>query len=328
MSHPTAPASAPASASRNRLRWIGAGLGTAVATLDALGARALGLAFEINGVDMTLAVWAYLALSLGGLGFALGWLIELRRSERQQAAALSEARERLARNGTLAALGQLAGTVAHEVRNPLAVIRSMVQTAREDAIDGLTDAASEGLGVALDEIDRLDRVIDGVLALARPPTPRPDTVSTLALLDRVRALGDRLVAEKGLRLLTDGADSALDADPDLMCQALLDLVANAAQLAPPGSPITLKAEAADGRVRITVDDHGPGVPAEIRPRVFEPFFTTRPDGTGLGLAVVRQIVRAHGGSVAVDDAPGGGARFVIELPSADAGSTASRQEAA
>ncbi len=296
------------------LRWICGALGVAMATLDAFGARALGLGFEINGADMTIAVWLYLAISLGGLGFALGWLVDLRRRERQQAAALAEARERLARNGTLAALGQLAGTVAHEVRNPLAVVRSMVQTAREDAADGLADAAGEGLTVALDEIDRLDRVIDGVLALARPPAPRPDAVSTRALLDRVQALGERLVADKGVVLTTAGADTPLDADPDLMCQALLDLVANAARVAPPGSPIALTAEAADGRVRLTVDDAGPGVPADDRARVFEPFFTTHPDGTGLGLAVVRQIVRAHGGSVAVADAPGGGARFVLDLP--------------
>lgn len=308
----TDPSAAPAA--DRRLRWIGFALGAGAATLDAFGARALGLTLEIAGVDMTLAVWLYLVFSLGGLGFALGWLIELRRRERRQAAALAEARDRLSRNGTLAALGQLAGTVAHEVRNPLAVIRSMVQTAREDAADGLVDAAGEGLAVALDEIDRLDRVIDGVLALARAPTPRPDATSTAALLERVRALGERLVVDKGLVLRIAGADAPLDADPDLVCQALLDLVANAAALAPAGTSILLTAEAAAGRVRLTVDDHGPGVPAEMRQQVFEPFFTTRPEGTGLGLAVVRQIARAHGGTVEVADAPGGGARFTLDLP--------------
>lgn len=300
----------------SRLRWIVGALGIAVATLDAFGARALGLTFEVAGHDMTLAVWLYLALSLGGLGFALGWLAELRRTERAQAAALAEARERLVRNTTLAALGQLAGTVAHEVRNPLAVVRSMVQTAREDTADGMTEAATEGLAVALDEIDRLDRVVDGVLALARAPSPQRGAVSAEALLRRVEALGGRLVAERGLVLRTRIESAAIDADADLMCQALLDLVANAADAAPPGSSIVLGSTVDGERVRLTVDDHGPGVPEAMREQVFEPFFTTRPEGTGLGLAVVRQIARAHGGQVTVADAPDGGARFTLDLPKA------------
>lgn len=300
------------------LRWIGGAIGLAVATADAFAARAVGLTFGADGADATGLLWLYLALNLGGLGFVVGWLIELRRRERRQAEALAAARARLARNTTLAALGQLAGTVAHEVRNPLAVIRSMVQTARDDAAEGEPAAAEGGLAVALDEIDRLDRVIDGVLALARPPTPRKHVVPASELLDRVGDLGARLVAERDVTLRTGAGEGAVAADADLICQALLDLVANAAAVAPAGSTIAVDARVGEDGVALAVSDAGPGVPAEMRGQIFEPFFTTREGGTGLGLAVVRQIARAHGGRVEVDDAPGGGARFSIVLPAAEA----------
>jgi signal transduction histidine kinase len=94
------------------------------------------------------------------------------------------------------------------------------------------------------------------------------------------------------------------------------LLANAAEAAPRGGSIRLDATAADGIVRLTVTDSGPGIAPELRGRVFEPFFTTRPRGTGLGLAIARQIVEAHGGHIAADDAAGGGACFTIALPAA------------
>ena len=96
---------------------------------------------------------------------------------------------------------------------------------------------------------------------------------------------------------------------------LLGLLANAVEAAPAGGEVGLAARAADARtVEIDVADCGPGVPPELRERVFEPFFTTRPRGTGLGLAVARQIVEAHGGTIAVGDRAGGGARFTLRLP--------------
>lgn len=310
------------------LRWLGALIGLAVASVDAFAARAAGLTFGAGAFDATWILWLYLALNLGGLGFVVGWLVELRRRERRQAEALAEARARLARNSTLAALGQLAGTVAHEVRNPLAVIRSMVQTAREDAADGEGPAVDEGLGVALDEIDRLDRVIDGVLALARPPTPRLQVVSAGELLRRAGDLGARLVADRGLSLRVQAGGGAVAADGDLICQALLDLVANAASVAPAGSVIELAAAREGEAMALSVSDAGPGVPVELRGQIFEPFFTTRAGGTGLGLAVVRQITRAHGGRVEVGDGPAGGARFALVLPVADVPADALPMEAA
>lgn len=311
----SAPTDAPPRDHDRALPWIGGLAGTAMATLDAFGAAAVGVHFEIGGADVTLAIWLYLVVSLGGLGWVVGLLVQMRRRERAQAAALAAAHGRLARNETLAALGQFASTVAHEVRNPLAIIRSTVQEARDDA--GHDPAAvREGCALALDEIDRLDRVIDGVLDLARPLTVDARPVPVEGLLRQVGALGDRLLSDRGCSLRTEAVADAVQADPDLVAQALLSLVANAAAVTPPGGLIRLTAARAGDRVTLAVLDQGPGVPAEQRGRIFEPFFTTRTEGTGLGLAVVRHIAKAHGGGVEVGDAPGGGARFDLSLPRA------------
>jgi signal transduction histidine kinase len=108
----------------------------------------------------------------------------------------------------------------------------------------------------------------------------------------------------------------VEADPDLLSQVLIGLLANATEAVPPGGAIALDAYVADGAVQLSVADSGPGIAPELRSRIFEPFFTTRPRGTGLGLAIARQIVEAHGGRIEVGEAASGGARFIITLPAA------------
>jgi signal transduction histidine kinase len=99
-----------------------------------------------------------------------------------------------------------------------------------------------------------------------------------------------------------------------MKQAVANLVRNAIDVAPPGSPVVVEGRARDGGAEIAVTDHGPGVPAADREKVFTPFFTTKADGNGLGLAIASEFVRAHGGCIDVETPPEGGARFVIRLP--------------
>jgi signal transduction histidine kinase len=266
-------------------------------------------------------VWVYLALSFGGLGYLVGWLYELRRRERgaleellRQADALERARVGLAQSEKLAALGQLAATIAHEVRNPLAILRSSIQNLEEDPGD--PDEVRRSCVFLRDEIDRLDRVTASILGYARPLSPRLVAVRAADLLERVKLLQPLEVREKGLRLEVRDASSgaAIDADPDLLGQALLGLVTNAAQAAPDRSVVAVEASLTGSGVVLSVRDGGAGVPAAERERIFEPFFSTRREGHGLGLAVVRQIARAHGAEVRVGDAEGGGACFSIVLP--------------
>ena len=121
-----------------------------------------------------------------------------------------------------------------------------------------------------------------------------------------------------------GEVDAIDAnvDPDLIAQVLVGLVDNAIEAVPAGGEVRLEARSDGGQIELSVTDSGPGVPADLRGRVFEPFFTTRAAGIGLGLAIARQIVEAHGGTIQVEQSTSGGARFSVTLPAADRAATA------
>jgi signal transduction histidine kinase len=321
----------PASPGRLRLnRWWGLLAGLLLAVSDTATVRALGITFQVNGRDATLLVGAFFGASFALLGFLVGYVMEGRRRDREaagliraQVETIAATRARLAQSEKLAALGQLATAIAHEVRNPLAVIRSAAQGIAETA-PASDVAVRRACGFITDEIDRLSSVVTSLLAFARPPQLAPRAVPVPELLDRAATLAREELDARAVRLVRAEAQGlpALRADPDLVCQVLLGLLSNGAEAAGAGGEVRLEAHVADGRVELAVADSGPGVPPDLRDRVFEPFFTTRPRGTGLGLAVARQIVEAHGGQIAVADGPEGGARFTIRLPAAGAAAAA------
>jgi two-component system sensor histidine kinase HydH len=307
-------------------RWWGAAVGLLTGLGDAATLKWVGVAFAINGHDATLLVGGYFGLSFAVLGFLLGAVFEGRRRDRRAAAVIREQTEainatrvRLAQSEKLAALGQLAAAIAHEVRNPLAVIRSAAQDLG-DAVPAGDDAGRRASTFITAEIDRLNNVVSSLLAFARPLHVQPGAVAVRDLLDRALLLAREELAAKQVRVhRNEAADlPPVSADPDLMSQVLLGLLANATEAVPVGGEVTLQVRPVDGAVEIDVADSGPGIPAELRERVFEPFFTTRAKGTGLGLAIARQIVEAHVGKIEVRDRVGGGARFTVRLPAAGA----------
>jgi two-component system sensor histidine kinase HydH len=309
---------------RLRWRWWGAAAGIAVGLADTATMAALGVSFGMNGHDVTLFVGGYFGVSFAVLGFLLGHLYEMRRRDRRNAALLraqtetiSAARARLVQSEKLAALGQLATAIAHEVRNPLGVIRSAAQDVAESLPHGDGDGR-RACSFITDEIDRLNNVIGSLLAFARPPRLSPQRVAVGELFESALLLAADELRAKQLRVRRDVAPGlpGIEADPDLVSQVLLGLLANATEVSQPGGEVTVEARATEGAVELAVADRGPGVAVDLRARVFEPFFTTRSRGTGLGLAVARQIVEAHGGSIDVGDRPGGGARFALRLPAA------------
>jgi signal transduction histidine kinase len=266
-----------------------------------------------------------LTLSLAA-AFALGIVMFAFVGLRQQFGVLSEkharAEEALRRRDRLAAMGELASTVAHEVRNPLNAIAMTAQRLRreflgEDGARSAPDAAElrELLDVLTGETQRINRIVQQFLDYARPPRLSPRQVSLSALLEGV---AESLRAQAGTRRITIATDvaGAGDAvlDPDQLKQAIDNLLRNAIDASPDGGRVRLEARHdAAGHV-IEVIDEGPGIPAAVLPKIFDLYFTTKADGTGVGLAVTHQIVEAHHGRIDVESSPGTGTRMSVRIP--------------
>lgn len=313
-----------------RERFIGAGWGLLAGFADMVVTLMLGVRFEAGGTDVTLPGLTLYTVSFVGIGYLIGMVLEGRRKERRQARVIQEqletmdaTRARLAQSEKLAALGQLAAAVAHEVRNAFAVIRSSAQGITE-TLPRDDEEGRESCSFIVAEIDRLTSVVNSLLSFARPLRLAPRPVEVRQLLDHAQMLSRQEFDAKQIRLVRREEETLppIEADSDLVVQVLLDLLSNAAQATPAGSEVRLEAIAEEDSVQIGVADAGPGVPDELQSRIFEPFFTTRDKGTGLGLAVARQIVEAHRGSIEVGRAEAGGARFQISLPVASAGGVA------
>jgi signal transduction histidine kinase len=246
---------------------------------------------------------------------------ELNRAFGEMIKALARSREHLIRAGKLAVVGEMAAIMAHEVRTPLGILKSSAQILERRA--GLSPADRELTAFIGSETERLNRLVTTLLECAtpRPPDFRPQDLH--AILAHVAALV-AAKAEKGgvgIELQAAAGDPILACDREQMIQVFLNLLINAVQHVPPGGHIRLVTEDAGEALRILVDDDGPGVPEPERERLFDPFFTRREGGVGLGLTIVRQIVEAHRGVIAVSRGALGGACFAIRLPRTLGGTT-------
>jgi signal transduction histidine kinase len=219
----------------------------------------------------------------------------------------------------LAAIGRIAAAMAHEINNPLAVVRAanayVAEVARA-ASDELLVETVEDVRLA---VDRISSFVNHVCGFARRDRP---TLSDASVRESVRMAlrlaKPRAADRRVIMTLEAGADIRLPHDAARLSQAVLNLVSNGVDAATEGGGRVVIRVLVDGQsVRLQVDDDGPGIPSQIRERVFEPFATTKPQGkgTGLGLAISRQIIDDHGGIVSLTDGPGGkGARAEIVLP--------------
>ena len=229
--------------------------------------------------------------------------------ERAQAvSALDDARR-------LAALGQFAAAIAHDIRTPLTSISLNVQILRRKL--QLSDDDREHLDIALEELQRLDRSVAEILDFAKPVKLAAQSIDVSELIETTTRGLSPVLSEKGVALRCEPCSDlrAVHGDPQRLRQVLVNLVDNAADASGHGDQVTVRAKS-DGieRIAIEVQDHGRGITADDLPRIFEPFFTTRPDGTGLGLAICHKVVRAHGGNITVRSIVGEGSTFTILLP--------------
>jgi two-component system sensor histidine kinase HydH len=250
-------------------------------------------------------------LAAGALGLAAIFYLHHRHlAERRELEAA------VARREHLAALGDMAAAVAHEIRNPLNAISVGLQRLGSEFSPGDAGDYQRLLGLLGGEVQRLNRIVEEFLALARPLRLEPGPVAVPALLREVAALLEGEAAPRGVQITVQAAEELgpVTADRARMVQVLLNLGLNAVEAMPGGGTLTLAAAPAREGVRITVADTGSGIPAELLPRIFDPWVTTKTRGLGLGLPIARRIVEAHGGTLEVESGPGRGSQFHLLLP--------------
>ncbi|HSD30040.1 MAG TPA: ATP-binding protein, partial [Vicinamibacteria bacterium] len=288
-------------------------------------AARLRLGMRLDGMRhveerMALRLLASVAAGSGLVALAFG-LAGLRRRYGVLSEKHARAEEALKRRDRLAAMGELASTVAHEVRNPLNAVAMTAQRLRREFLATVPDGApvrreiEELLSIMASETQRIERIVQQFLEYARPPRLAPEPVDLGALVNDV-AVGARPLAEaRGVRLeaAASGTGTAV-VDPAQLRQALDNLVRNAVEATPAGGLVSLAARREDDGHAIEVRDTGRGIEPDQLPRIFDLYFTTKPEGTGVGLAVTQQIVTAHGGTIEVDSRPGAGTAMTVRLP--------------
>jgi signal transduction histidine kinase len=263
----------------------------------------------------TLAIRALLLAATAVLVNVLGRVIHMQ-SARYKATAeelamvnenLRAAEAAVRRAERLAALGQLTAGLAHELRNPLASIKGSADLLARRSV---TDATTRELGeIISSEVDRTNLLVTRFLSFARPLEPRREMIDVTQVIDRA-------AGHANVEIIRDYSPDVplLAIDPPLMEQVFINLLSNAAQASEPGTPVTVSTRRKPQGIEIDVIDRGSGIPADKMETIFNPFFTTKQTGVGLGLAIVSKIVNGHGGKMTVDSELGKGSTFRVCLP--------------
>jgi two-component system sensor kinase FixL len=282
-------------------RYIGNYLSTGVAKIIGIGREVTGRRKDGTTFPLYLSVGE---MVIGGERKFTGILHDL--SERVKI------EERLREQAALVRLGEMAAVIAHEVKNPLAAVRGAIQVigkrlppdGREAAV--ITDIIAR--------IDALNQLVQDLLLFARPPRPNPTPVDLSALLSMTGLLMRQDAAHRDVQVVMAGSCPRVAGDVELLKIVFLNLFLNSAHAMRGKGTIAVSLTAGDGSCRIAVADTGPGIPPEIRAKLFTPFVTTKARGTGLGLSTVKRLVEAHGGAIDVDCPPEGGTIVTISLP--------------
>jgi signal transduction histidine kinase len=284
-------------------------------------ARVLDGIRHVRGGDLRSRVSAAHDDEIGALVAEFNAMVAALDLARQRIEREVEARMRVERGlrdvDKMITIAQLSAGLAHEIGSPLQVLSGRAQALLDDSDDPQVRRQAQ---ILVEQTDRITGIVEQLLSFGRS---RPPRIARCDLAQPVRAVldlldGEALRSDIHLVLEQDGHDHRIDGDADQLQQVALNLIRNALSVTPANGTVTVRIEGGGDGVRLRVRDTGPGIAAEIRPRLFEPFFTTRSaqGGTGLGLAVVRAIVTEHGGTIAVESAPAHGAEFTVTFPPA------------
>jgi signal transduction histidine kinase len=244
---------------------------------------------------------------------ALEW--EVRELEQAQCI-IQESQASLLRAERLAAMGEMAATMAHEIRNPLVSIGGFARAMLAKKPEG--DPDRDFLGIIVEETERLENLVQGALNYTLWPEPKLALRDVTKEIEEALMLMEEACEQSHIRVVTDMAPDlpAVELDSQQFRQVLLNLMQNAIQAMPEGGTLAVKAELRNGSPCISITDTGIGIPEGEIERIYQPFFTTKKGGAGLGLPVALRIVRSHGGDLKVESTEGRGTRVVITLPQA------------
>ena len=257
---------------------------------------------------------------VGELSYGTAELARAKEEAEARAAELAEAHESLLAKDRLATLGQLAGGIAHQIRNPLAVILNATSLLEHELPSEPHSHASSTIGIIQEEVRHANTIVTALLDYARVKQPTRRPVALSDVIERV--LGARWIPDTVRVVRRESPVPLVHADADQLHDALLNLVLNAVEAMPEGGELVVELAQREGWVHLAVTDTGPGIPSALEPRLFEPLHSTKPMGVGLGLVTARTFVEAHGGRIASVRVERG-ARFEIRIPLAASAAVAS-----
>jgi two-component system sensor histidine kinase HydH len=256
-----------------------------------------------------------LSLSLLGVGIlGMAFIFYNQQSHARQVKALEA---EVAQRERLSTLGNMAATVAHELRNPLNSVSMGLQRLKGEFRPTQDEEQySRFIELMRSEVERLNSIVEEFLSLARPMEIKPEPVRIDELLQEMAVLaeGDAKSKRVQIKVVVPPDLPAARVDRNYFKQALLNLILNGMQAMPQGGGLTLEANLSRGTMVVSVTDTGDGIPEDILPRIFDPYFTTKTKGAGLGLPIARRIVEAHGGALTAESKVGQGTCFNITFP--------------
>lgn len=223
-------------------------------------------------------------------------------------------KEQLNRAEHLSSLGEMVAAVSHEIRNPLGIILSSTELMQKKLDPA--DPANTLTRIIIEESGRLNTIITDFLNFARPRTPNLAPCRVDQILDKNITFLAPQIQSGGYTVNRRFAEAVpeMHADEDMLYQGFLNVLINAMQAMSDGGSITVVIESHDNMVKISIEDTGPGIPEDLMEKIWDPFFTTKATGTGLGLGIVKNIVKSHNGRVAIETLSAGGTRVAIDLP--------------
>lgn len=287
--------------------------------LDGSGLAFLKIGLSLSPVE---AAWrnsvnSMLVLSVSLLGAGILGMAFIFYNQQSHARQVKALEAEVAQRERLSTLGNMAATVAHELRNPLNSVSMGLQRLKGEFRPTRDEEQySRFIELMRSEVERLNLIVEEFLSLARPMEIKPEPVRIDELLKEMAVLieSDARSKKVEIKVVVPPDLPAARVDRNYFKQALLNLILNGIQAMPQGGVLTLETNVSRGHMVVSVADTGEGIPEDVLPQIFEPYFTTKTKGAGLGLPIARRIVETHGGTLTADSKVGQGTRFQVTFP--------------